>query len=121
MRGGLVGLARAAEHEGEDGARLPKLGIQVDRALQASPALVEPAHFEQQVAEIEPSERQCAVEFGCAACQRHGGVAINGLAAQLGIGQKVQRRSLGRFGCATQEIPGVGQIPVPMRDEPEQV
>src|SRR5580698_1076371 len=121
LRGRRRGLARAAEHEGEDGARLPKLAVQLDRALQAAPALVEPAHFEQEIAEIEPSERLRAVQLRGASCQLHGGVAINGPATQFSIGKKVQGRSLGRFGCPTQEIPGVRQIPVPVRDEPEQM
>src|SRR5580700_11645559 len=89
LRGGLVGFARAAELDGEDAPRLPELSVQLDRALQAAPALVELAHFEQEAAKIEPPKRQCVVEFGRATCEFHGSMAINGLAAQVGIGQKI--------------------------------
>ena len=88
----LGGVARAAQKDGEVGARLPESRVQLDRPLQAAPAFVELAAFQQQMAEVAPGERQCDIQLGGAPRQIERGPAIDRLAEEFGIGEQIQGR-----------------------------
>ena len=84
---GLGRVAPSPQRDGEVGTRLPEICIQFDGSAQTAAAFLELAHFQQQIAEVGPAERQSAVHLSGPSRQIHGGLAIGVSAEKIGVRQ----------------------------------